>query len=363
MAIGKISVDYGAMLIAKKFQGQRANELLPVLDRAASVASMDRIILPDDDVLLDTYSQTVSGVVEKVRDSVVNIRVRHASQNGRNQRGEGSGSGFIITPDGYIVTNSHVVHEATEIQVALADGRTYPAALAGDDPDSDLAMIRINAPDLEHIQFGNSSRLRVGQIAVAIGSPLGFQQTVTAGVISALGRTMRAQSGRMMENIIQTDAALNPGNSGGPLLNSHGEVIGVNTAIIPSAQGICFAIASNTAELVAAWLIKEGRIRRAWLGIHGQTAPVHPRIARHLGLKIPQGVLVLDVEADSPAAKAGLREGDMLITFKNQAVTTLDDLQRLLVASEIGVKSVLTVVRHTFRLEMDVVPREIPQRN
>jgi len=349
------------MKIASDYQGRRGTELLPVLDRADSVASPNRIVLPtDDEALLDVYSQTVSGVVENARDSVVNIRVRHTGRGGRGQQGEGSGSGFVITPDGYIVTNSHVVHEATDIRVALADGRTYSATLAGDDPDSDLAVIRINAPDLEHIHFGNSGRLRVGQIAVAIGSPLGFQQTVTAGVISALGRTMRAQSGRTMENIVQTDAALNPGNSGGPLLNSHGEVIGVNTAIIPSAQGICFAIASNTAEFVAAWLIKEGRIRRAWLGLHGQTAPVHPRIARHLGLKHPQGVLVLNVEADSPAAKAGLREGDMLVGFKDQALTSLDELQRLLVAQEIGVRSTLAIVRHTFRLELEVVPRETP---
>ena len=349
------------MKIANEFQGQRGPELLPVLDRADSVVLPNRIVLPsDDEALLDVYSQTVSGVAENARDSVVNIRVKHTGRGGRGQQGEGSGSGFAITPDGYIVTNSHVVHEATDIRVALADGRTYSATLAGDDPDSDLAVIRINAPDLEHVHFGNSGRLRVGQIAVAIGSPLGFQQTVTAGVISALGRTMRAQSGRTMENIVQTDAALNPGNSGGPLLNSHGEVIGVNTAIIPSAQGICFAIASNTAEFVAAWLIKEGRIRRAWLGLHGQTAPVHPRIARHLGLKHPQGVLVLNVEADSPAAKAGLREGDMLVGFKDQALTSLDELQRLLVAQEIGVRSMLAIVRHTFRLELEVVPRETP---
>ena len=309
------------MKIANEFQGRRGTELLPVFDRADSVASPNRIVMPtDDEALLDVYSQTVSGVVENARDSVVNIRVKHTGRNGRGQQGEGSGSGFVITPDGYIVTNSHVVHEVSEMRVALADGRTYSATLAGDDPDSDLAVIRINAPDLEHVHFGNSGRLRVGQIAVAIGSPLGFQQTVTAGVISALGRTMRAQSGRTMENIVQTDAALNPGNSGGPLLNSRGEVIGVNTAIIPSAQGICFAIASNTAEFVAAWLIKEGRMRRAWLGIHGQTAPVHPRIARHLGLKHPQGVLILNVEADSPAAKAGLREGDMLVGLQRPDV-------------------------------------------
>lgn len=350
------------MKIPKEYQGRRAVAALPVLDGAGGVASAERATLPvDDALLLDAYSRTVSDVVESARDSVVNIRVRQAGRSDRPQRGEGAGSGFVITPDGYIVTNSHVVHQATEVVVALADGRTYPAVVSGNDPDSDLAVIRINAPDLQHIQFGNSSRLRVGQIAVAIGSPLGFQQTVTAGVVSALGRSMRAQSGRMMENIVQTDAALNPGNSGGPLLNSWGEVIGVNTAIIPSAQGICFAIASNTAEFVAAWLIKEGRIRRAWLGIHGQTAPVHPRIARHLGVKIPQGVLVLNVEPGSPAAKAGLREGDLLIGFKGQTVASLDDLQRLLVGSEIGVQSPLAVVRHTFQLELNVVPRETPQ--
>jgi len=302
----------------------------------------------------------VSGVVENARDAVVNIHVRQHRRDGRN--GEGGGSGFVITPDGYIVTNSHVVHDAAEIKVALADGRTFPATLTGDDPDSDLAVIRISAPELQHILFGDSGRLRVGQIAVAIGSPLGFQQTVTAGVVSALGRMMRAQSGRMMENIVQTDAALNPGNSGGPLLNSRGEVIGVNTAIIPSAQGICFAIAGNTAEFVAAWLIKEGRIRRAWLGIHGQTAPVHPRIARHLGLKNPQGVLVLNVEPDSPASKAGLREGDVLTVFKGRPMNSIEDLQRLLVGAEIGVTSAVSVVRHSFQLQLEVTPREMPGR-
>jgi len=349
------------MMIAKKYQGRRAAELLPVLDRADSIRTADSAQLPaEDDALLDAYSQTVSGMVVAVRDAVVNIRVRQAGPNGHQPHGEGSGSGFIITPDGYIVTNSHVVHGAASVRVTLADGRTYPATVSGDDPDSDLAVIRISAPELQHIRFGDSNRLRAGQIAVAIGNPLGFQQTVTAGVISALGRSMRAQSGRMMDNIVQTDAALNPGNSGGPLLNSRGEVIGVNTAIIASAQGICFAIASNTAEFVAAWLIKEGRIRRAWLGIHGQTAPVHPRIARHLGLKTPQGVLVLDVETDSPAARAGLREGDLLIGFKGRPVTSLDDLQRLLVGSEIGVTSTLAVVRHTFRLELEGVPAEMP---
>jgi S1-C subfamily serine protease len=350
------------MKISEAFQGRRAAAVQSVLDRNGSFAAAAKNFnsANDDAALLDAYSQTVSGVVDAARDSVVNIRVRHAANDQRNGHGEGSGSGFIITPDGYIVTNSHVVHGAMDIQVSLEDGRIYSAELTGDDPDSDLAVIRINAPDLQHIQFGNSSQLLVGQIAVAIGSPLGFQQTVTAGVISALGRTMRAQSGRTMENIVQTDAALNPGNSGGPLLNSLGEVIGVNTAIIPSAQGICFAIASNSAELVAAWLIKDRRIRRAWLGIHGQTAPLHPRIGRYLGVKNSQGVLVLDIEPNSPAAKVGLREGDLIVGLKNKTVAGIDDLQRLLVGSEIGVKSKLEIVRRTYRLEMEIVPREMP---
>jgi S1-C subfamily serine protease len=350
------------MKIPKVFQGRRLNAVQTNLDGANPVAGERGKIIPanNDAELLDAYSQTVTSVVENVREAVVHISVR---QPGRNGREGGSGSGFVITPDGYIVTNSHVVRDAKEIRVTLADGETYPATLAGDDPDSDLAVIRVNAPQLQHVHFGDSGRLRAGQIAVAIGNPLGFQQTVTTGVISALGRTMRSQSGRLMENIIQTDAALNPGNSGGPLMNSRGTVIGVNTAMIPSAQGICFAIASNTAEFVAAWLIKEGRIRRAWLGIQGQTAPLHPRIARHLGLKQLQGVLILHVETGSPASRAGLREGDLLISFKNCTVGGIDELQRLLVGSEIGVKSNLNVVRHQYRTTLEVVPQEAPQFN
>ena len=313
----------------------------------------------DDDELLDGYSRTVSGVVERVKLAVVNIRVRHGGHERRpTQETGGSGSGFIIAPDGFVLTNSHVVHAADTIEVALADGRIFPATLVGDDPDTDLAVMRINAPHLVHVRFGDSQSLRVGQIAVAIGSPYGFQQTVTAGVVSALGRSMRAQSGRLMDNIIQTDAALNPGNSGGPLVNSRGEVIGVNTAVILPAQGICFAIASNTAELVAAWLIKEGRVRRSWVGVSGQSAPIHPRVVRYHRLPVTDGVLVVGIEPESPAMQAGLREGDIIVAFKNQPVASIDQFQRCLVAAEIGVTSPMTVVRHTEKLEIFVTPEE-----
>ena len=349
------------MKILDVSQDRRTAEIVRTLsdsfDAAKDEAATQSPI--DDDELLDGYSLTVSGVVEKVKPAVVNIRVRQGErERGPAQEKGGSGSGFIIAPDGFLLTNSHVVHAADKIEVALADGRMFPATLVGDDPDTDLAVMRINAPHLVHVRFGDSQSLRVGQIAVAIGSPYGFQQTVTAGVVSALGRSMRAQSGRLMDNIIQTDAALNPGNSGGPLVNSRGEVIGVNTAVILPAQGICFAIASNTAELVAAWLIKEGRIRRSWVGVAGQSAPIHPRVVRYHRLPASEGVLVLGVESDSPAVQAGLREGDIIIAFKNQPVASIDQLQRCLGAMEIGVTSPITVIRRTEKLELPVTPEE-----
>ncbi len=308
-----------------------------------------------DDALLDGYSNTVAAVAERVSPSVVNIRVQHQRKEGS---GEGGGSGFVITPDGFIVTNSHVVHEATTMTVTLADGRSCPAWLIGDDPESDLAVIRIDAPGLAPARLGNSQSIRVGQIAIAIGSPYGFQQTVTAGVVSALGRSIRAQSGRLVDNIIQTDAALNPGNSGGPLMNSRGEVIGVNTAVILPAQGICFAIASNTVELVAAWLIKEGRIRRSWIGVAGQNVPIHTRVVRFHRLPATEGVLIVGIEPHSPAAEAGLKEGDVLVAFKDEPVASIDQLQRRLVAAEIGVKSLVTVLRHTEKLDRVITPTE-----
>ena len=268
------------MKIPTAFQGRRTAELVRAFSETDSVVADAPVQpLPNDDELLDSYSQSVTRAVEKVGPAVVNIRVQKSSRERQNESG-GSGSGFVIAPDGFILTNSHVVHGADKLEVTLADGQVYRGTLVGEDPETDLAVVRINASQLAHARLGNSKSIRVGQIAVAIGSPFGFQQTVTAGVVSALGRSMRSQSGRLIDNVIQTDAALNPGNSGGPLVNSRGEVIGVNTAIILPAQGICFAIASNTAEFVAAWLIKERRIRRSWIGVVGQNVPIHRRVVR-----------------------------------------------------------------------------------
>ncbi|MEY2505201.1 MAG: hypothetical protein QOG27_1481 [Verrucomicrobiota bacterium] len=306
-----------------------------------------------DDQLLDSYSQTVAAVVNRVAPAVVNVRVLNG------ERGQGSGSGFIIARDGFILTNSHVVSGARELEVTLHDSRVFPARLIGTDPETDLAVIRIDAPGVQHARLADSSGVRVGQIAIAVGSPYGFQQTVTAGIVSALGRSMRAESGRLMDEIIQTDAALNPGNSGGPLLNSAGEVIGVNTAVILPAQGICFAIASNTAHFVAGWLIKDGCIRRSSIGVAGQNVPLHPRIVRFHRLPNDRGVLVVDVEPGSPAAVAGLEKGDTIVGFKGQPILTIDDLHKKLIANEIGVPSPIMFLRGIEKLFRLVVPREL----
>ena len=304
-----------------------------------------------DDQLLDSYSKTIAAVANRVAPSVVNIRVT-------SERGHGGGSGFIIARDGFVLTNSHVVSGARELEVTLHDARVYPAQLIGTDPETDLAIVRIDAPDAQHVRLADSSSIRVGQIAVAVGSPYGFQQTVTAGIVSALGRSMRSESGRLMDEIIQTDAALNPGNSGGPLLNSAGEVIGVNTAIILPAQGICFAISSNTAQFVAAWLIKEGRVRRSSIGVAGQNVPLHPRVTRFHKLTTNQGVLVVEIEAGSPAAIAGLKKGDTIVGFKGRPIATIDDLHKQLVASEIGVPSPMMLLRDTEKLFRLIIPKE-----
>ena len=308
---------------------------------------------PDDSELLDAYSRTVVSAVARVAPAVVNIDVKQrVSARGGERELSGNGSGFVITPDGFILTNSHVVHDASAITVNLPDGREYPAQLAGDDPDTDLAVVRIDAPQLRHVRLADSENLRVGQLVIAIGNPLGFEASVTAGVISALGRSMHAQSGRLIDNIIQTDAALNPGNSGGPLVNSAGEVVGVNTAMIRPAQGICFAIASNTAKFVAGWLIKDGKIRRSYIGVAGQNVPIHRRIVRFYGLPLETGVLVVSVEKNSPAERAGLRQGDLIVAFNSQPIGTVHHLHKVLVGEQINVSASLTIIRHTEKLDV-----------
>jgi S1-C subfamily serine protease len=306
---------------------------------------MARLGFISDEHALDAYSQAVADVAERASLSVVRIDV-----------GRDGGSGFVFTPDGFLVTNSHVVRGTKRIEVRLTDGRQFPAALIGDDPDTDLAVLRIYAPELTPLMFGDSDKLRVGQIAIAVGNPYGFQCTVTAGIVSALGRSLRAQTGRLIENVIQTDTALNPGNSGGPLLNSRGEVIGVNTAMILPAQGICFATPSNTAQRIVALLMRDGKVRRGYLGVAGQTVPLHRRLARQLGVE--SGVLVVGVEPDSPARDAGLREGDLLLAYNDRPLNSVDDLHRVLTEGAIGARATLTVLRRSETLKISIVPEE-----
>ena len=309
-----------------------------------------------DATLLDAYSRAVTAAVARVRPSVVHIRVERRGRRG--QAREGAGSGFIITPDGYLITNSHVAGGASALQATLPDGRTVDGELVGDDPDSDLAVVKIGADGLSYGRLGDSTRVRVGQVAIAIGSPYGFQHTVTAGIVSALGRSMRGATGRLLDNIIQTDAALNPGNSGGPLVDSAGAVIGVNTAVILPAQGICFAIASNTAERVAIALIREGRVRRAYLGISAQDLPLLRRVVRHFDLPRESGARVEALTRDSPAALAGIRVGDIIVALDGTAIAGVDDLQRVLTGGRIGGAVRVSVLRRDQRLELPVTPRE-----
>ena len=320
---------------------------------------------PDSDApLLDAYSSAVVHAAEQVSPSVVKIEVHKGT--GRASRapgGAGSGSGFLISQDGLILTNSHVVRGADRVEVVLSDGRRPDAHLIGADPETDLAVLRVYAPNLVAARLGESARLRVGQVAVAIGNPYGFECTVTAGVISALGRSMRADSGRLMDNIIQTDAALNPGNSGGPLVNSRGEVIGVNTAVILPAQGICFAIAIDMAKYIAGWLIKDGRVRRSYIGVGGQNTRLHRRVTRYYNLPVENGLLVVTVERGSPADRAGLREGDVIVEFDGGPIAGIDELHRQLTESRIGRRSPLTVIRNTEKLTLDIQPQETPGRD
>jgi S1-C subfamily serine protease len=302
---------------------------------------------PDDGVLLDAYSAAVIQAVEAVGPAVVKI-----------DAAKGGGSGVLFTPDGLILTNSHVVDKSGPLTVVMTDGRSAQADLIGQDADTDLAVIRIDGSALPWATLGDSRAVRVGQIAIAIGNPYGFHHSVTAGVVSALGRSLRARSGRLMDDIIQTDAALNPGNSGGPLVTTRGEVIGVNTATILPAQGLCFAIASNTARFVASRLLRDGRIRRSYIGVAGQNVPIHRRIIRFYGLPLETGVLVVSVEKNSPAEHAGLRQGDLIVAFNDQPIGTVHDLHKVLVGEQIGVSATLTIIRHTEKLELPILPAE-----
>ena len=308
--------------------------------------------------ILDDYSRAVTGAVDEIGPAVVNIEVKAA-----NNRRAGSGSGFIFTPDGFIITNSHVVHDAAAIDVHLADGRKLAAHLIGDDPATDIAVIRIDAPlhetaDLAWARLGDSGELKVGQLVVAVGNPLGFAATVTAGVVSSLARSFRSTTGRLIDNVIQTDAALNPGNSGGPLVNSRGEVVGVNTAIIPMAQGICFAIPSNTAQFVAIRLMRDGRVKRSYIGVGGQNVPLQRRVVRYHKLHADTAVMATHVEPTSPAAVAGLRPGDAIVDFCGQTVSAIDDLHRVLTEDKVGAACALTILRGVEKLTLSITPAD-----
>src|SRR5713226_5859315 len=332
-------------------------------------AGAANLVPQTDDDVMDAYSRAVITAAEKVSPSVVYVEVEQPVRSRRPniprtpQERRGSGSGFIFTPDGFTLTNSHVVHGAKKIEVTLSDGHKHEADLIGDDPDTDLAVIRINAPNLVPAQLGDAQKIRVGQVVIAIGNPYGFQYSVTAGVVSALGRSLRAQTGRLMDAVIQTDAALNPGNSGGPLVNSRGEVIGVNTAMILPAQGICFATSIDTAKFVASRLIRDGKVSRSYIGLAGQNVPLPRRIVRFYNLAVESGILVVSFENNSPARKGGLREGDIIVGFDDRPIAGIDDLHKLLTEERIGRKSSLSVIRGTDRLTIDVKPEESQNRD
>ena len=319
----------------------------------AFIASIDPMSLVDarqersDAELLDAYSLAVIGSVDAVGPAVVRIDASGAQ-----------GSGVIFTPDGFVLTNNHVVEGRAALGATLPDGRSLGATLVGRDADSDLAVLRVNGSALPWARFGDSRRVRVGQVAVAIGNPFGFDHTVTSGVVSALGRSLRSRSGRLMDDIIQTDAALNPGNSGGPLVTTTGDVIGINTAMIHAAHGICFAIASNTVRFVASRLIRDGRIRRSFIGLAGQQTPIPRAVARACGIAVASGVLASTIAPHSPAALAGVREGDVIVAFAGVAVSGVDDLHRLLTEDLIGRASGITLLRRGRREVVAITPAE-----
>ena len=311
-----------------------------------------------DDDLLDAYSRAVIGVVERVGPAVVRVDRLRESRRARRMRSEGSGSGFVFTPDGLILTNSHVVSGAERLDVTTADGRSFNADVLGDDPDTDLAVLRISASALPVVELGRSADLRAGQLVVAVGHPLGFEHTVTTGVISATGRSLRARTGRMMENIIQTDAALNPGNSGGPLVTSAGKVVGVNTAVIMGTQGLSFAVPIDTATRVVTAILQEGHVRRAFLGIGGQNTRLPRHVARVTAVASGTGVRVDSVVPESPAGRAGIQPGDVIVGFASTAIASIDDLHRVLTREAIDVAATLRIVRGAAPLDVAITPTE-----
>jgi S1-C subfamily serine protease len=322
--------------------------------QAPQAQFVDAPHIPGGDPVLDAYSQTVVDTVEIVGPAVV--RVHPLNGGGRY---DSLGSGVIITPDGFVLTNSHVMRGADRAKLVMLDGRELTGEVVGDDPDTDLALLRISQDGpFPSASLGNSKALRRGQLVVAIGAPLGFEATVTAGVVSAVGRSLRGERGRLIEDLIQTDASLNPGNSGGPLCNASGEVVGIATAIIAGAHGLCFAIASNTASLVVGELIRHGRVRRGSLGMIAQQAPIPREIARSLTLSQPSGVWVAGLEPNSPAALGGVREGDLLVAADGRPLTGLDDLLRALGPDSINRPLVLTLIRDGRRVEATVTPKE-----
>jgi len=334
--------------------------IIPLTDalRAGRNAAQETIP-PGDQALLDSYSQAVIDVVDRVGPAVVRLAVRNGDPARPGQSRGGSGSGVIVAPDGLILTNSHVAGAASRVAVTTADGQDLHAPLVGDDPDTDLALIRVDEPaTLPSAQLGDSKRLKRGQLVIAIGNPLGFESTVTTGVVSALGRSLRSRNGRLIDDVIQTDAALNPGNSGGPLVSSRGEVVGINTAVIMGAQGICFAVAANTASFVLGELVRHGRVRRAFIGIAAQQTAIPPLRRRAAGLAQDRAVMIGTVESDSAAARAGLRPGDIIVALDGVTIARADDLVRALTGDKIGRSVAFDVLRGTERLTMAAVPRE-----
>jgi len=314
---------------------------------------------PDDDDLLDAYSRAVIGAVELVGAAVVGIEVEQAASKGARGR-QGAGSGFFFTPDGLVITNSHVVEGARRVIATLPDGRRHEADVIGEDPATDLAVLRVGGGTFPFLDLADSSSVRVGQVAIALGNPYGFQHSVTTGVVSALGRSLRGRSGRLIDDVIQTDAAMNPGNSGGPLVTTSGRVIGVNTAVILPAQGICFAIASNIVRFVASRLLRDGRIRRSYIGVAGETVPIPRLLARTHALALASGIRVASVESQSPASAAGLLDGDLIVSLDGLPTAGVDELHRLLDEDRIGRAAQLTVIRAMELRQLVVLPREGP---